>query len=151
LLSGARKGASPEPDAVADMIEEGRRAGNTAICDLPRSFNDAALVALERTDLTVVIVPAELRACATAKILAARLADLGHAARLVVRGPAPGNLRPDEAADAVGIPLLTSMRGEPSVVRLIERGDFRLKPDNPLAKAARATLRVLASNPGGPS
>jgi hypothetical protein len=150
VLSGAGEGAAPEPDAVAAVIEVGRRAGKTVICDLPRTFNDAALAALEQADLTVMIVPAEVRACAAAKILAARLADLGHIAQLVARGPAPGYLRPDEVADAVGLPLLTSMRPEPSVARLIERGEFKLKPENPLAKAARAALRALASKPWGP-
>jgi hypothetical protein len=140
LLSGPADGAAPGPDAVAAMIETGRQAGQTVICDLPRTFHDAAL---QRADLTVMIVPAEVRACAAAKILAARLADLGHCAKLVVRGPAPGDLRPDDAAALVGLPLLCSMRPEPSLARLIERGQFTLKPDNPLAKAARATLRAL--------
>jgi hypothetical protein len=45
------------------------------------------------------------------------------------------------------------MRPEPSLARLIERGQFTLKPDNPLAKAARATLRALtarSTTPGAP-
>jgi MinD-like ATPase involved in chromosome partitioning or flagellar assembly len=143
LLAGPADGAAPGPDAVAAMIETGRQAGQTVICDLPRTFDDATLASLQRADLTVMIVPAEVRACAAAKILAARLADLGHCAKLVVRGPAPGDLCPDEVAALVGLPLLCSMRPEPSLARLIERGQFTLKPDNPLAKAARATLRAL--------
>jgi hypothetical protein len=147
LLSGAGEGTAPEPEAVAAVIKVDRRAGKTVVCDLPRTFNDAALAALGQTDLTIMIVPAEVRACAAAKIIAGHLADLGQFAKLIARGPAPGYLRPDEVADAVGLPLLTSMRPEPSVARLIERGEFRLKPDNPLAVAARAALRTLVSNP----
>jgi hypothetical protein len=33
------------------------------------------------------------------------------------------------------------------LARLIERGEFTLKPDNPLATAARATLRALIAEP----
>ncbi len=39
------------------------------------------------------VVPAEVRACAATKILAGRLADLGQAAKLIVRGPSPTDLR----------------------------------------------------------
>jgi hypothetical protein len=67
-------------------------------------FDHAAHAVLERADLAVMIVPAEIRACAAAKSLAGRLADLGHSAKLVVRGPAPGDLRPDEVAASVGLP-----------------------------------------------
>ncbi|WP_233160416.1 septum site-determining protein Ssd [Actinophytocola xanthii] len=58
LLSGARQGASPAPDAVAAVLEAGRRAGETVICDLPRTLGPSAQAALTRADLTVVVVPA---------------------------------------------------------------------------------------------
>jgi secretion/DNA translocation related CpaE-like protein len=143
LLSGAREGMAPEPDAVAAVIEAGRRGGETVICDLPRNFDDCAHTVLERSDLTVMIVPAEVRACVAAKIMVSRLAERGHTAELIVRGPAPGRLSPDEVAEAVGLPLLHSMRPEPGVARMIDRGEFKLKLESPLAKAARVTLRAL--------
>lgn len=146
LLSGAREGTAPEPDAVAAVIEAGRRGGETVICDLPRTFDDVAYTALERADLTVMIVPAEVRACAAAKILVARLAERGHTAELIVRGPAPGRLSPDDVSEAVGLPLLHPMRPEPGIARMIDRGEFTLKPDSPLAKAARATRRALTGD-----
>ena len=64
-----------------------------------------------------------------------------------MRGPAPGHLTADEVAKAIGIPLLTSMRPEPNLARLLDDGEFHPRPHGPLAKAARATLRFLATQP----
>jgi secretion/DNA translocation related CpaE-like protein len=143
LLSGAREGAGPEPDAVAAVLEAGRRAGETVVCDLPREFGEGGRAALERADLAVIVVPAEVRACAGAKLIARRLLEGGRSPQLVVRGPAPGGLRAQEVADAVGVPLLAAMRPEPSLAQSVERGEFLPKPHGPLEKAASAALRAL--------
>ncbi|HET9142840.1 septum site-determining protein Ssd [Actinophytocola sp.] len=148
LLSGAREGVGPEPDAVVAVLEAGRRAGETVVCDLPRELGPAACAALDRTDLTVIIVPAEVRASVGARLLAGRLRDRGLVPQLVVRGPAPGGLRAEEVAEAAGVPLLTVMRPEPFLAQSLDRGDFRPRPRGPLTSAARATLRVLAEQPG---
>jgi secretion/DNA translocation related CpaE-like protein len=147
VLSGARKGRAPAPDAVAAVLEAGRRAGETVVCDLPRALDPAAQAALSRADLTVIVVPGEVRACVSARLLAERLADLGTKAHLVVRGPAPGALHPDQVARAVNIPLLTTMRPEPNLAQSLDRGDFTPRPRGPLATAARATLAALAARP----
>ncbi len=147
VLSGARKGRAPAPDAVAAVLEAGRRAGETVICDLPRNLDAAAQAALSRVDLTVIVVPGEVRACVSARLLAERLADLGTTARLVVRGPAPGSLHPDQVAKAVDVPLLTAMRPEPNLAQSLDRGDFAPRPRGPLATAARTTLAELAAQP----
>src|SRR6266545_3554622 len=50
--------------------------------------------------------------------------DAGRAGReLVVRGPAPGRLRPREIARALGLPLAGSLRAEPDLARALERGE----------------------------
>ncbi|HEU5474320.1 MAG TPA: septum site-determining protein Ssd [Actinophytocola sp.] len=143
LLSGAREGIGPEPDAVAAVLDAGRRAGETVICDLPRELGDATGAALDRTDLAVIVVPAEVRASVGAKLVARRLTERGLAPRLIVRGPAPGGLRAEEVADAAGIPLLAVMRPEPFLAQSLDRGQFRPRPRGPLTAAARATLRAL--------
>jgi secretion/DNA translocation related CpaE-like protein len=147
VLSGARKGRAPAPDAVAAVLEAGRRAGETVVCDLPRALDAAAQAALSRADLTVIVVPGEVRACVSARLLAERLAELGTQAQLVVRGPAPGCLHPDEVAKAVNVPLLTTMRPEPNLAQSLDRGDFAPRPRGPLATAARTTLTALAAQP----
>ena len=147
VLSGARKGLSPAPDAVAAVLEAGRRAGETVVCDLPRALDPAAQAALTRADLTVIVVPGEVRACVSARLLAERLRDLGTSPHLVVRGPCPGALHPDQVAKAVDAPLLTTMRPEPNLSQSLDRGDFTPRPRGPLATAARTTLTALAAQP----
>ncbi|HEX6353381.1 septum site-determining protein Ssd [Actinophytocola sp.] len=151
LLSGARKGEGPAPDAVAAVIEAGRRAGEVVVCDVPRQLDATAWAAIDRADLTVIITPAEVRAAITAAQTAEELANRGTTAQLIVRGPSPGGLRADEIAASAGVPLLTTMRPEPQLAQSLERGDFHPRSKGPLTQAARATLTELAtirSNPG---
>jgi hypothetical protein len=147
MLSGARRGEGPAPDAVAAVVEAGRRAGDVVACDLPRQLDLAAWAAIDRADLTVIVTPAELRACITARKCAEELANRGAPTQLVVRGPSPGGLRVDEIAEAVGIPVLAIMRPEPQLAQSLERGDFHPKHRGPLARAASATLAELAATP----
>lgn len=145
MLSGARKGEGPAPDAVAAIIEAGRRAGEIVVCDVPRQLEAAAWSAIDRADLTVIVTPAELRACITATQLAKDLKDRGITPQLIVRGPSPGGLRVDEIAGSVGIPVLTTMRPEPQLAQSLERGDFHPRRKGPLSLAARTTLAHLAT------
>jgi secretion/DNA translocation related CpaE-like protein len=147
LLSGARKGEGPAPDAVAAVIEAGRRAGEVVICDVPRHLEPTAWSVIDRADLTVIVTPAELRAAMTAGQLATELKARGANPQLVVRGPSPGDLRPDEIAAAADIPLLALMNPEPHLAESLEHGNFRPKPRGPLSAAARAALAELAALP----
>jgi secretion/DNA translocation related CpaE-like protein len=150
LLSGARKGESPAPDAVAAIIEAGRRAGEVVICDVPRQLEATSWTAIDRADLTIIITPAELRATITAKQLAQELSKRGANPQLIVRGPSPGGLRPDEIAASAGVPLLATMRPEPQLAQSLERGDFNPRHRSPLTQAARTTLSELAALPPKP-
>jgi secretion/DNA translocation related CpaE-like protein len=145
LLSGARKGEGPAPDAVAAVIEAGRRAGEVVVCDLPRQLEASAWSAIDRADLAVIVTPAEVRAAVTAKQLARELSDRGASPQLVVRGPSPGGLRADEIAASAGIPLLATMRPEPHLAQSLERGRFHPRPRGPLTQAAKTTLNELAT------
>lgn len=66
VLSCDREGRGPDPAAVAAVVEAGRRGGEVVVCDLPRQLTEAACAALDRADLSLVVVPAEVRACAAA-------------------------------------------------------------------------------------
>jgi secretion/DNA translocation related CpaE-like protein len=147
VVSCARNGPGPAPDAMAAVIEAGRRGGDTVVCDLPRHACPAAGAALDRTDLAVLVVPAEVRACAAARRIAATLEDRGVRTRVLVRGPAPGGLLPDDVAAAVGVPLLTAMRPEPGLPAALERRGLRPKPRGPLTAAANAVLTALPRLP----
>ncbi|GEL18245.1 septum site-determining protein Ssd [Pseudonocardia asaccharolytica] len=148
VLSCDRSARGPAASAVSAVVEAGRRAGETVVCDLPRYPTDAALAALHAADLTVLVVPAEVRSCAAAGRVAAVLAEQTGAVHVVVRGPAPGGVAAEEVAAALGLPLLTTMRPEPGLARALERGAPPDRPRGPLAGAARAVLAALRAGVG---
>jgi secretion/DNA translocation related CpaE-like protein len=145
MVSCDRDGPGPEPEALAAVLQAGRRAGETVICDLPRSTSEVALLALDRADLTVLVVPAEVRAAAAARRMADWLTDRGIRAETVVRGPAPGGLRPGDVANAIGLPLIASMRPEPKLANTLERGVLWHRAAGPLAAAATTVLDVVGA------
>lgn len=143
VVSCDRDGPGPEPDAMAAVVEAGRRAGDTVVCDLPRHPSPAAGAALDRSDLAVLVVPAEVRACAAARRVADAVRDHGVPLHTLVRGPAPGGLRAEDVAQAVGVPLLTAMRPEPNLSSALERGGLRPRAHGPLTVAAKTILTAL--------
>jgi secretion/DNA translocation related CpaE-like protein len=143
VVSCDRDGPGPEPDAMAAVIDAGRRAGDTVVCDLPRHMSPAAGAALDLADLAVLVVPAELRACAAARRVAAVVGERGVRMSVLVRGPAPGGLLAEDVARAVGAPLLTAVRPEPHLSNVLERGGLRTHARGPLVTAAKAVLAAL--------
>lgn len=140
VLSCDRAGHGPSPSALAAVLAASVRSGGTAVCDLPRSLDEVAAVAVRASAVTVLVVPAELRACAAAARVADGLRALGAEPVAVIRGPAPGGLRPADAAAEVGVPLLVGMRSELSLPEAVENGSFRLRRRSPLLAAAASAL-----------
>jgi len=148
VLSCDRSAHGPTPAAVTSVLDAGRRGGDTVVCDLPRYPTDAAVAALTAADLTLLVVPADVRSSAAAARVAAVLAEHGGAVRLVVRGPSPGGVEAQEIARALGLPLLVAMRPEPGIERALERGSAPGRPRGPLTGAARAVLAELRTVTG---
>lgn len=144
VLACGREDAPPAPAAVAAVVDAGRRAGDVVVCDLPRSLGPAALAALERADLAVLVVPADLRSCAGAARVVAAVAARAAVLKVVVRGPAPGGLAATDVAAALALDLLAAMRPEPFLARALERGRLPAGRRSPLAEAARAVLADVA-------
>jgi secretion/DNA translocation related CpaE-like protein len=144
VLSCDRSPHGPSPAAVGTVLDAGRRAGDTVICDVPRYPTEAAVAALEAADLTVLVVPADVRSCAAAARVAAVVAEhSGPSVGLVVRGPAPGGISPDEVARALGLPLVAAMRAQRGLGRALERGDAPGRARGPLSDAAATVLKAL--------
>lgn len=150
ILSGSRRAHDITAGAADAVIDAGRRAGATVVCDLPRHRSDAVLSALDTADLVVVVASCDVRSCSAAAALTPALITVNPNVGLVVRGPSPGGLRPAEVADIVGLPLLSAMRPEPLLAEKLERGGLRLGPRSPLAVAAREVLAVLKESPKTP-
>jgi hypothetical protein len=140
VLSCDRDGTGPDGAAVRAVCAAGRRAGETVVCDIPRYPCEPTAAALEIADLAVLVVPAEVRACAT---VAAQALRYGVVLQLVVRGPAPGGLTPDDVSRALDLPLLAAMRPQPGLAGALDRGAVPGRSRGPLAAAARQVLAVL--------
>jgi len=145
LLSCDRATHGPPPAAVGSVIDAGRRAGEVVVCDLPRHPTDGAAAALGAADLTVLVVPADVRSAAAGARVAAMLSEHTATVRVVVRGPAPGGIEAEEVARAIGLPLLATMRPEPGLARALERGVAPGRCRGPLAGAADDVLTALRS------
>jgi secretion/DNA translocation related CpaE-like protein len=149
VLSGARRSHELEPGPVESVINAGRRGGVTVVCDLPRRMTDAVGCAMDSADLIVVIATCDVRGAAATSALVPMIRAVNPNIGLVIRGPAPGGLRPREIADAAGLPMIAAMRPEPKLDQRLDRGGLRLRRRSPLASAARAVLAVLAHHHSG--
>lgn len=135
---------SVPPEALVAALDAGRRDRQVVVADLPRHLDDAAVLALSAADRALLVVPAELRACAAATRMAARIAEYTDALALVVRGPGPGGIRAREISRAVGVPVLGTFRSEPDLARGLERGEPPAGAGaGPLATLCRALLSDL--------
>ncbi|MDY7090921.1 MAG: septum site-determining protein Ssd [Actinomycetota bacterium] len=123
VLSFDREGTPlVPPEAMGATIDAGRRARDVIVVDLPRRLDDAGVLALECADQAVLLVPAEVRAAAAAARIARTVQTHRRELSLVVRGPAPGKLRPREISAALGLPLIGTLRPEPAISQGAERG-----------------------------
>jgi secretion/DNA translocation related CpaE-like protein len=147
VLSCDRDGPGPDGAAVRTVCGAGRRAGETVVCDVPRYPCEPGTAALECADLAVLVVPAEVRACAAAAVVAARVLRYGVGLQLVVRGPAPGGLTPGDISRVLNLPLLSAMRPQPGLAGALDRGAVPGRARGPLATTARQVLGVL-DDPG---
>ena len=146
------RGDFPPPAAatVQGLLETVTAGADLVVIDLPRSLSGAGAVAAGRCTTVLLVVPAEVRACAAAARVAAALAGRCRDVRVVVRGPAPGGLDATLVAGSLGLPLAGAMRPEPDLDRDLEQG---LPPGRrsrgPLSRLATALLLDLGL-PAGP-
>ncbi|MEO7124860.1 MAG: septum site-determining protein Ssd [Nakamurella sp.] len=144
LAYGGGSDAVADTGAVSVVLDAVRRGGETAVVDLPRYRTAATDNIVTRADLTVLIVPAEVRGCYAAARLAPKLIDLGARLGLVVRGPSPGGIGAGDVSSVLAVPLIASMRPQPGLARSIEGGaGLGRRVRGPLRRAALAALATL--------
>jgi secretion/DNA translocation related CpaE-like protein len=147
VLSSVRPGNEVEPGALAAVIDAGRRGGVTVVCDLPRALSRSVEFAVGAADLVVLVTTADVGGCAAATAVAAALGAINPNVGLVVRGPSPAGLRSVDVARIVDLSLLASVRAQPGIAAMLERGGLRMSHRSSLAIAARRVLTVLAQHP----
>lgn len=134
-----------EADSVESVLSALRRGSDLVVVDLARGLDLTGETALRLADTTLLVVPAEVRAVASA----ARVVEAGALAagdvRVVVRGPAPAHLDAETVARALGLPLQGWLAPEPGLAAALERGDTPTGAGRgPLAEFCRELLASLA-------
>jgi len=136
--------------SMRSVVAAGQRSHDLVIIDVPRRLDPAAEEALMRSTMTVLVVPAEIRAIAAASRVLAQLRPLTSQVSLVVRGPGPSGVGADVVADTLGLPLIASMRPDRKISESIDEG---LGPGarrrGPMATAAESVLASVRSHRSG--
>ena len=113
------------------------QAGDLVVVDLPRSLDEAATEALALANVTLMLVPAEVRASAAASQLAAAVRLVSPDLRVVVRLPAPGGLEPLDITDVMGgLPLAGVIGADRRLSAAAEHGE-------PPGSSARGTVSAF--------
>lgn len=128
-------------DAVHAVIDGLIRATDLVVVDLPRN---PALAGVVGCEVVLLVVPAEVRAVASARRIASVLGGSVGDVRLVVRGPAPTGLAAEVIADALDLPLAAALRPEPGIGAALDRGEPPgLRRGGPLSTFCRNVLDEL--------
>jgi secretion/DNA translocation related CpaE-like protein len=144
VLSWDRGGTEDVPaEAMATVLDAGRRSCDLVVVDLPRHVDDGFRVVAEHADLLLLVVPAEVRAAAAAARVAARVTALAADVRLVVRGPAPSRLSGADVARVLALPLAGYLRAEPDLAAALERGEAPGTRPGPLSSFCGGLLDEL--------
>jgi secretion/DNA translocation related CpaE-like protein len=119
LLSFDRRQLPPaSPEAMTAVLSAGRNTRDLVIVDVPRHL----AVALQTADEALLVVPAEVRAAAAAASVVAAAREHCARIRLVVRGPSPGGLTPEEIGQSLRLPLAGTLRPEAGLPATLEGG-----------------------------
>jgi secretion/DNA translocation related CpaE-like protein len=137
VLAWSRDSPATIPAAVVESIlAAARRETDLVVLDVPRTFGDAARAALATADVAYVVCPAEVRACASGRRVAATVTALVDDVRAVVRGPAGTDLDAGVVASVLGLPLAGWLDPEPGIDKAYDRG-------RPPGRAGRGPLARL--------
>ncbi len=119
------RGASHEvdPAAMSAVLRACRRGCDVVVVDLPRTIDGPAREALACAALTLVVVPAEVRATAAAARVCAGICAVADDVRVVVRATAPSGPHAEAVAEALGLPLAGLLRSERGLAKASDRGD----------------------------
>jgi secretion/DNA translocation related CpaE-like protein len=107
--------------AVRSMLDAAARTADLVIVDLCRDVETLGAEVLPRCAMTLLLVPAEVRAVAAATRVARALSRHTSTGRIVVRG-ASGGLEATAVATAVGLPLIGEVADDPRLRRALDRG-----------------------------
>jgi hypothetical protein len=129
---------------MRSVLAAASRASDLVTVDLPRHIDAAAEQALAAADVTLLVVPADVRSAAAAGRVALAVGLCARDVRVIVRGPAPSGLTGPMVADVLGLPLAGSMPPEPGLDLALDRGQPPTRsPRGPLTAFCRQLLGDL--------
>ncbi|SDT71338.1 septum site-determining protein Ssd [Jiangella sp. DSM 45060] len=132
------------PDAADVVLAAARRAVDLVVLDLPRWPDPAAEYAIGLCASVLLVVPAEVRAVASATRVAASLTTLAADVRVVTRGPSSSGLRGPDVAMALGLPFALHLPAEPRLGTQLDRGESPgLDNKGPLVQGCGRLLESL--------
>ncbi len=133
--------------AMVAVLGAARRDADLVVADLPRRLDESAVAVLRDSDIALLVLPAEVRACAAAaRVLAAALPHCAEV-QVVVRGPAPAGLSSRDVSAALGVPVAGVLRPEPGLAAALERGEPPGRRDRgPLAEFCADFLDRLSGS-----
>lgn len=124
VLSWHRGAIEPlTAETMRSVLDAASRGYDLVVTDLPRQVTDASAEALTAADITLIVVPAEIRATVAADRVAEVARRYTRDLRLVVRGPAPGGLKPAVIAESLRLPLAGVMPPDRRLAAAVERGE----------------------------
>lgn len=126
------------PGAMETVLRAARRGGDLVVVDLRRYVDEATRVALADSDVTLLVVPADVRAVAAAARVAAGVGRAAACVELVIRAPGPSGLSPDLVAETLALPVAGVVADEPGLSAALERGE-------PPARRSRSPLGRLCA------
>lgn len=146
VLTWAR-GVEGEGDALPvsaarSVLASARRGCDLVVVDLPRSLDPATRVFLNRSDLVLVIVPADVHAVVSAARMVGPLRRETDRLRLVVRG-CRGGLSTAVVASSLGVELGADLPPEPGLSRALTTGEVPARHSrSPMARYADRVVRT---------
>ena len=144
LSTSPADGVPVPADAMRSVLAAAARCCDLVVVDLPRHLDGAAQQAVAAATVTLLVVPAEVRAVAAASRVATAVTGLCADVRLVVRGPAPSGLSPEEVATALALPAAAWLPPEPGLDARLDRGAAPGRAvRSPLARVCRQLLGDL--------
>jgi secretion/DNA translocation related CpaE-like protein len=133
--------SSPDAEQMKAVLASAGRSHDLVVADLPRSLGEGPLAVLRRTDLALVVVPAELRGVAASREISAELVTACASLGVLVRQPRVGRISADAVADGLGLRVLGVLADESALRAGAERGEPPGRsPRSPLGRTCRALI-----------
>jgi hypothetical protein len=128
------------------VLAAAARGCDLLVVDLPRRPDHSTEVALASADRTFLVVPAEVRAVASAARVATAIRDLTTDLGIVVR-LGSGALDPELVGRSLGLDVFGRCRAEPGLAAALDRGEPPGRGRGPLARVADDLIRDLLAKP----